>query len=194
MQQTRGRLERGDDQIIAGVGSGLAEHFDVDPLWVRLLFVLLALAGGSGFLVYIALWILMPAPGRAGVQSSADLGASLRGMGDDIRRASEGVWTMFGGAPPEPAPGSTAEGGGSPGAGPAGPPSGAGGPSWGPYGRGPHRYSGRHRGITGGLILIVVGIWFLLSNLGLLSWFQWSLTWPVVLIVIGLAILVQRLR
>ncbi len=46
---------------IAGVCAGLGEHFDVDPIWFRLGFVLFALAGGSSLLVYVVLWILMPA-------------------------------------------------------------------------------------------------------------------------------------
>ncbi len=48
------------DRMVAGVCAGLAEYFNVDPVLVRLVFVLLALAGGPGVLLYIVLWIIMP--------------------------------------------------------------------------------------------------------------------------------------
>jgi len=48
------------DKKIAGVASGLADYFDIDPLLVRLIFVILAFAGGGGVLIYIILWIVTP--------------------------------------------------------------------------------------------------------------------------------------
>ena len=53
---TRSEKER----ILGGVCGGLAEYFGFDPTLVRLVFVLLALAGGAGILMYIILWIIMP--------------------------------------------------------------------------------------------------------------------------------------
>lgn len=52
------RLQRG--RKIAGVCSGLGGYFGMDPTIVRLLFVALFLAGGSGALLYIILWVVMP--------------------------------------------------------------------------------------------------------------------------------------
>lgn len=46
--------------MIAGVAAGLAAYFKIDPLIVRLLFVVLTLSGGAGILFYILLWILVP--------------------------------------------------------------------------------------------------------------------------------------
>lgn len=48
------------DRMIAGVAAGLADYMNLDPTIVRLLFVLLALAGGPGILIYIIMWIVMP--------------------------------------------------------------------------------------------------------------------------------------
>jgi phage shock protein C len=48
------------DKKIAGVSGGLAEYFEIDSLLVRLIFVILALAGGGGVLIYIILWIVTP--------------------------------------------------------------------------------------------------------------------------------------
>lgn len=48
------------DRKIAGVAGGLAEYFVMDPLLIRLAFVILMLAGGGGFLIYLVLWIVTP--------------------------------------------------------------------------------------------------------------------------------------
>lgn len=46
--------------MIAGVCGGVANYFDVDPTLVCILWVLFVLLGGSGILVYVIMWILMP--------------------------------------------------------------------------------------------------------------------------------------
>jgi phage shock protein C len=48
------------DQMIAGVCGGLAEYLDLDPVLVRLAFVVLLFASGVGLPIYIVLWIIMP--------------------------------------------------------------------------------------------------------------------------------------
>ena len=48
------------DRKIAGVCGGLGEWLDVDPVFLRVAFVLLALAGGLGIVVYIVLWLFVP--------------------------------------------------------------------------------------------------------------------------------------
>jgi phage shock protein PspC (stress-responsive transcriptional regulator) len=57
--------------MIGGVAGGLAEYSGVDPLLWRVGFVALAFAGGSGVLVYLLLWLLMPAGPPAGNYSAA---------------------------------------------------------------------------------------------------------------------------
>lgn len=61
-QQNKKLFRDADHSIVAGVCSGLSQYFGInDPIWVRLLFVISIFAGlGSGFLIYIVLWILMP--------------------------------------------------------------------------------------------------------------------------------------
>ncbi len=49
-----------DDRMIAGVASGVANYLNLDPTIARLLFVLLALAGGPGIIIYLILWVVMP--------------------------------------------------------------------------------------------------------------------------------------
>lgn len=49
------------NRMIAGVCGGLAEYFNIDPVIVRLIALLLLLPGGlPGFLPYIILWIVVP--------------------------------------------------------------------------------------------------------------------------------------
>lgn len=55
------RLYRNEsDVMIAGVCSGLAKYFDVDPTAIRLAFVLLLFIGFGGLWIYLVLWIIMP--------------------------------------------------------------------------------------------------------------------------------------
>ena len=51
------------DKKLAGVCSGVARHWNVDPLLVRVGWVLLAFSGGIGVVLYVAGWLLVPADG-----------------------------------------------------------------------------------------------------------------------------------
>ena len=56
-----GRLRRSaSDRKVAGVAGGLARHLDIDPLVLRVAFVVLAFFGGAGLIVYGACWLLVP--------------------------------------------------------------------------------------------------------------------------------------
>ena len=49
------------DKMVGGVCSGLARYLNTDVTVIRLIFVLMALFGFHGILVYLVLWLLMPA-------------------------------------------------------------------------------------------------------------------------------------
>jgi len=49
-----------DDKVLGGVSSGLSAYFNFEVLYIRLAFVLLIVAGGSGILIYLILWIITP--------------------------------------------------------------------------------------------------------------------------------------
>ena len=49
-----------DDKILGGVCSGISNHFDIDPLVLRGIFAVLFFVFGTGFLLYILLWIIIP--------------------------------------------------------------------------------------------------------------------------------------
>lgn len=48
------------NKVFAGVCGGMAEYFDVDPVIIRIIFVLLVFFGGSGIFLYIAAIIIIP--------------------------------------------------------------------------------------------------------------------------------------
>jgi phage shock protein PspC (stress-responsive transcriptional regulator) len=45
---------------IAGVCGGIAEYFDIDPIIVRLITLILVLSAGGGLIAYIIAWIVIP--------------------------------------------------------------------------------------------------------------------------------------
>lgn len=57
---TRQLLRDEKRKILGGVCSGMANYFNVDPVWIRLLFALTAFAYGITILVYIVMWIIVP--------------------------------------------------------------------------------------------------------------------------------------
>ena len=60
MDATRKLYRSKTNRQLAGVCGGLAEYFNLDATLVRVLFVVLAVLGGSGVVLYIALWIIVP--------------------------------------------------------------------------------------------------------------------------------------
>ncbi len=55
------RFYRDDDEgVIGGVAAGLGHYFGIDPVIIRVIFVLMFILGGSGVLLYIILWIVIP--------------------------------------------------------------------------------------------------------------------------------------
>ena len=51
---------RGDDRVIGGVASGLADYFNVDPLLIRIGFVGLMVFNGLGLGLYLLCWLFIP--------------------------------------------------------------------------------------------------------------------------------------
>jgi phage shock protein PspC (stress-responsive transcriptional regulator)/predicted membrane protein len=54
-----------DGRLLAGVAAGIADRIGVDRWVIRLAFVVLSFGGGSGILLYIAAWLLMPEEGQS---------------------------------------------------------------------------------------------------------------------------------
>ncbi|HSO93522.1 MAG TPA: PspC domain-containing protein [Candidatus Dormibacteraeota bacterium] len=88
-----GTLKRGSDRIVAGVCSGLAQFFHLDPTLVRVVFVVLALVPPAvGIILYLVLWFLMePAAGGATGAPTATAGQQFGGVIGDLRREFRGA-------------------------------------------------------------------------------------------------------
>ena len=50
----------GEKRVFGGVCSGLGHYFNIDPVWIRIIFILLVLLYGTSLLVYFILWIVIP--------------------------------------------------------------------------------------------------------------------------------------
>ncbi len=49
-----------DNAIIAGVCEGMGNYFEVDPVVIRILWVIFAFAGGGGIFAYLVCWLIIP--------------------------------------------------------------------------------------------------------------------------------------
>lgn len=170
-QATPQAFHRGKDRILGGVCSGLAAGFRIDPLWMRLGFVLLAFLQGVGVLIYIVLWLVMPeqVDGKEGTRSGFD------SMTDDLKRIGAELKGLFGRAPMPAASEQSASDPSSPAV------SSPGGTSAAPVTR---------QSLALGVLLVVVGLILLGANAGLV---QWSVIWPTVLILVGVLLLARTL-
>jgi phage shock protein C len=164
------RFYRGNDRIIGGVCSGLAEGFHIDPLVVRVLFVLLIFLQGVGVFLYVVLWLVMPERLEGGATR-----AGFDAMTSDLKRVSADLRRQVGSSPAT----STAQ---APTAQPASTPAA-------PAAHTQPRWLQQPSLI--GLVLVVVGLVLLGSNIGLINW---AVVWPAALITIGIVLLVRNLE
>ena len=75
------------DRMIGGVCGGLGVFLKIDPLFIRLLFVLLLFGSEFGFILYLLLWILIPEEGKSYGFKEESFGTKIRSMGDDVQSA-----------------------------------------------------------------------------------------------------------
>lgn len=147
-----GRLYRSKtDRFLGGVCGGLGKYLGFNSAIVRLIFLVLIFGTGWGVLLYLALWILLPAEGAPEARTG-DVGDQfadrMRGVGEDIRQAAE-----------KPNP---------------------------------------RAGLWFGAALILVGAFLFAQRLGealgivwLNNWLGWQMVFPVLIIVIGVAIILR---
>jgi phage shock protein C len=79
------------DRMIGGVCGGLGRYLGIDPVLLRIAFVVLALAGGGGVIVYVVGWILIPEqkPGE-------DLGSQPPSSAETLRLVAGGTLIAVG--------------------------------------------------------------------------------------------------
>lgn len=84
------RLSRSrSDVMIGGVCAGLGKYFKIDATLVRLIFVLLTMAGGGGVFIYFILWIVIPREDMPNTQNTFDgqeFGRRANQMGQEMQQ------------------------------------------------------------------------------------------------------------
>ena len=65
MEEPRKLYRSRSQRMIAGVCGGLADYFNIDATLVRVLFLLLAVFGGTGLVIYIVMWVIVPDVSKA---------------------------------------------------------------------------------------------------------------------------------
>ena len=60
MDSTRKLYRSRKSRKVAGVCGGLGEYLNTDPTVIRVLFIVLAVLGGAGGLIYLAMWLIVP--------------------------------------------------------------------------------------------------------------------------------------
>ncbi len=146
------------DKMIAGVCGGLAEYFDVDPVLVRILFVVFTFIGGFAVIAYIVGMIVMPFP----VTETSASASTAPSPPPPAAEASPAADT----GQPQPAPKSKSSG-----------------------------------ALVFGIILVIIGAFFLMRNIPFLNHYYWWLKWhfsdflvPGIFIIFGIALLVHGSR
>ncbi|MCZ7401730.1 MAG: PspC domain-containing protein [Candidatus Methanoperedens sp.] len=79
------------DRVIDGVCGGLAEYYKIDPVIVRLIFVVLLFINGIGFFLYIILAIIMPKPDKQDQPPKETIQENVQDMGERVKEAGEGL-------------------------------------------------------------------------------------------------------
>ena len=178
------RLFRNEhEKVIAGVSSGIAEYMEVDVTIIRLLFVLSTIfLVGTGILVYLIMWIVVPANNDPASRFSrfndfyreqppqAPFGGSAAQPGQTENRNTSGAnWTsstMNDGFKAKPKPGNSD-----------------------PFQKSTNNDTGR---MVGGLFLLVIGIYFLMNEFHFIPfWFSLSKLWPLVFVAIGVSFILK---
>ena len=65
MEEPRKLYRSQNQRMVAGVCGGLADYFNIDATVIRVLFLVLAVFGGTGLVVYLVMWIIVPDASKA---------------------------------------------------------------------------------------------------------------------------------
>jgi phage shock protein C len=84
-----------NDRMIAGVAGGLAATLNIDPLLVRIALLALAFLNGFGFMLYLALWLLVPNEDSAAVDAREQVRENVGEMQSAAESMVQRVRGMF---------------------------------------------------------------------------------------------------
>lgn len=84
------RLYRSEtDLVLGGVCGGLGEYLRINPLFIRIFFVVWTILGELSVLIYIILWLVVPRKSDTSAFRAENLGARFRQIGWDIGRIAQ---------------------------------------------------------------------------------------------------------
>src|SRR5512138_1630311 len=86
MSEQKRLLRSTGDRVIGGVAAGVARYLEVDPLFVRAGFFVLALLQGVGLIVYGILWLLVPDETTQHLSSEQVMKANIEDMKAQVHR------------------------------------------------------------------------------------------------------------
>ncbi len=175
-----GRLYRSTSEaMLGGVAAGLGNYLKIDPTFIRLAFVLLTIfSGGAFFLAYLALWLIVPTAGSTASDANQLIHENLNDMGARVRGFAGGN------------PGACTPASSQPTGNPADP--NAANASYN-AGQAPQAGSMSRPGAgIGPVVLISIGLFFLLGNVGFFRIMQWHAMWPLLFIGLGAFMLARR--
>ena len=157
------------DKKLAGVCAGIAEYFEIDPTLVRLLWVVFTFAGGAGIIAYIIAAIIMPEapeePGKTGKTHHANFeDADIIDVEEDINN-QEQEKTEFAEKKQNWNKRQRESGG---------------------------EITENRNQLVIGLVLIFTVIMFFSRNFFRWFWIDFSYLWPLILIVIGIVMILNK--
>lgn len=88
MEETKKLHKSRTNKVIDGVCGGIAEYFNVDPVIVRIIFVLLAVWAGVGVILYIIGMIIMPVKGEESIinsKSAKEVKQKVRSVASEVK-------------------------------------------------------------------------------------------------------------
>jgi phage shock protein C len=65
MEEPRKLYRSRNQRMVGGVCGGLADYFNIDVTVVRVLFLILSVFGGTGLVIYLVMWIIVPDVSKA---------------------------------------------------------------------------------------------------------------------------------
>jgi phage shock protein C len=191
----RQRLHRSrQERILFGVCGGLGEYFEVDPVLIRLAFVVTTLAGGAGVLAYVVLAIVLPSEETLGLEGRQVVRQNLKDLRADATAFVDGVETGIGARTTAAASAEDPAIDRTPHAPSAGVPPDV--PDYAATGDDTTGAPVRARRNTqlAALVLIALGTLLMAANLGWFNWLRGDIVWPLILILVGIAILASQRR
>ncbi|WP_316821620.1 PspC domain-containing protein [Pedobacter gandavensis] len=183
------RLFRNEhDKVIAGVSSGIAEYMEVDVTIIRLLFVLSTIfLVGTGVLVYIVMWIIVPVNNDPTVRFSK-FNDYFKGQQNNPFAKPGDFSQSQSQAPPKAAP---ADSWTSWNASSKTEDAFKGMPTMEEF-RKPFKSNNETGRTVGGLFLLVIGIYFLMNEFNIIPfWFSLHKLWPLVFVAIGASFIMK---